>query len=102
MSPQDTSQLVPKRGCWYTRQETAQITKFSVGTLAVWEAEGKPELPCTKAGRNGRPRYRGQDIIDFLEGRKNGEPRPATWKPRHPPKQAQPRLPAPKGRRGTV
>jgi len=59
----DAPPLVPDR--LYTRKETAAILRITVNSLSKMHRFGRIDLPWVQV--SGAVRYRGQDIIDFIE-----------------------------------
>lgn len=50
-----------------TTDEAAKVLDVKPGTLEVWRAAGRYQLPYVKVGRNIR--YRRRDLLAFLEKR---------------------------------
>lgn len=53
-----------------TKEDVSRILGVSVGTLAVWRATKRYNLPYVKSGR--LIRYREEDIQAFIEARLRG------------------------------
>lgn len=54
-----------------TATEVSQILGITPGTLAVWRATKRYDLPYVKSGR--LVRYREEDVEAFITSRLNGE-----------------------------
>lgn len=70
--------IAPVAGAYYSPEEASLITGRTVATLAVWRSNGnQPGLrfTVTGAGKHKRVRYKGADLIAFLEGKCNVEPK---------------------------
>ena len=73
--------IAPVPGAYYTPEEAALITGRSLATLAVWRSNGNQpglKFSVTGAGKHKRVRYKGSDLIAFLEGTRNIEPKKRT------------------------
>ncbi len=58
-----------------TPEETARLLKINPGTLAVWRATNRYDLPYLKVGSHIR--YREEDVLAFVErGGQRGRGRP--------------------------
>ena len=57
-----------------TKEDVSQILGVSVGTLAVWRATKRYNLPYVKSGR--LVRYREEDVQAFIDSRLQGESLP--------------------------
>ena len=55
-----------------TKEDVSKILGVTVGTLAVWRATKRYNLPYVKVGR--LVRYRRSDITDFIERSLQAEP----------------------------
>lgn len=53
-----------------TKEDVSRILGVSVGTLAVWRATKRYNLPYVKSGR--LVRYREEDVQAFIEARLRG------------------------------
>lgn len=53
-----------------TKEDVSKILGISVGTLAVWRATRRYNLPYVKSGR--LIRYREEDVQAFIEARLRG------------------------------
>ena len=54
-----------------TKEEVSTILGVSVGTLAVWRATKRYNLPYVKSGR--LVRYRAEDVQAFIASRLQGD-----------------------------
>ncbi len=54
-----------------TKERVSEILGVSVGTLAVWRATKRYNLPYVKSGR--LVRYREEDVQAFITSRLHGE-----------------------------
>ena len=54
-----------------TKEEVSSILGVSVGTLAVWRATKRYNLPYVKSGRVVR--YRAEDVQAFIASRLQGD-----------------------------
>lgn len=54
-----------------TKEEVSSILGVSVGTLAVWRATKRYNLPYVKSGR--LVRYRAEDVQAFIASRLQGD-----------------------------
>lgn len=54
-----------------TKEQVSEILGISVGTLAVWRATKRYNLPYVKSGR--LVRYRAEDVQGFINSRLHGE-----------------------------
>lgn len=54
-----------------TKEDVAEILGVTVGTLAVWRATKRYNLPYVKSGR--LVRYRPEDVDAFIASRVHGE-----------------------------
>ncbi len=54
-----------------TKEEVSSILGVSVGTLAVWRATKRYNLPYVKSGR--LVRYRAEDVQAFIASRMQGD-----------------------------
>lgn len=54
-----------------TKEQVSDILGISVGTLAVWRATKRYNLPYVKSGR--LVRYRAKDVQAFINSRLHGE-----------------------------